>query len=46
MNSRKESGRLSGRKLKPGSYTLTLSPTDLAGNHGMPERVKFKIVKR
>ena len=40
------SGRLGGRKLGPGSYTLTLSPTDLAGNRGVPKSIKFKIVKR
>ena len=40
------SGRLGGRALKPGSYTLTLSPTDLAGNHGVPKSIGFKVVKR
>jgi hypothetical protein len=40
------SGRLNGRALKPGGYTLTLSPTDLAGNRGVSKSVKFTIVKR
>jgi hypothetical protein len=40
------SGRLGGRALKPGSYTLTVSPTDLAGNHGVSKSIKFTIVKR
>ena len=39
-------GRLRGSALRPGSYRLTLSPTDLAGNHGSPHSVKFTIVKR
>jgi hypothetical protein len=39
-------GRINGRKLKPGSYTLTASPTDLSGHHGLPAAVAFKIVKR
>jgi CSLREA domain-containing protein len=39
-------GRLNGRKLKPGSYRLTASPTDPSGNHGAPASVSFKIVKR
>jgi CSLREA domain-containing protein len=39
-------GRIAGRKLKPGSYSLTASPTDPSGNHGLPAGVAFKIVKR
>jgi hypothetical protein len=39
-------GRLNGRKLKPGAYTLTVAATDPSGNHGAPASVSFKIVKR
>jgi CSLREA domain-containing protein len=39
-------GRVNGRKLKPGSYTLTVSPTDLAGNHGLRASIGFRIVKK
>ena len=40
------SGRLKGRKLKPGSYMLTLTPTDPPGNHGRSASIRFKVVKR
>jgi hypothetical protein len=40
------SGRLNGRALTAGSYTLTLTPTDLALNRGRARSINFKIVKR
>jgi hypothetical protein len=40
----KFSGRIGGRKLRPGSYRLTLIPIDAAGNRGAPRRVSFRIV--
>ncbi len=39
------SGRIGRRKLKPGSYRLTLTPTDAAGNRGKPRRLSFRIVR-
>ncbi len=39
------SGRIGRRKLKPGSYRLTLTPTDAAGNRGKPRRLSFGIVR-
>jgi hypothetical protein len=44
-NSFKFSGRLSGRKLKPGNYQLVAAPTDAVGNAGTPVRTRFKIVR-
>jgi hypothetical protein len=40
------SGRVSGKALKPGSYTVTVVATDKAGNHSKPARAKFTIVRR
>jgi hypothetical protein len=40
------SGRVNGRKLKPGTYKLTAVPTDLSGNHGRGASTAFKIVKK
>jgi hypothetical protein len=39
------SGRVGGRKLRPGSYRLTLTPTDAAGNRGTPRRLSFRVVR-
>lgn len=39
-------GRLGGRKLKPGRYYLVARATDGAGNRATVRRVKFKIVRR
>jgi Ca2+-binding RTX toxin-like protein len=39
-------GRLRGRKLRPGRYRLVGVPTDLAGNRGKPVRAPFRIVRR
>jgi Ca2+-binding RTX toxin-like protein len=38
-------GRLRGRKLKPGRYYLVARATDGAGNQATAKRVKFKILK-
>jgi hypothetical protein len=45
-NSFKFSGRLRGRKLKPGNYRLVATAKDLAGNVSKPKRKGFRIVKR
>lgn len=41
----KFSGRIGRRKLRPGSYRLTLTPTDAAGNRGKARRLGFTIVR-
>jgi streptogramin lyase len=40
------SGRLRGRRLKPGRYYLVAVATDRAGNRSRAARVKFKIRRR
>jgi hypothetical protein len=45
VNSFRFSGRLSGRKLKPGEYQLVATPTDAAGNAGAAARKRFRIVR-
>jgi hypothetical protein len=45
-NSRRFSGRLSGRKLAQGRYRLVATARDAAGNASKPKRVAFKIVRR
>jgi hypothetical protein len=40
------SGRLRGRKLRPGAYRLTIVATDAAGNRSAPRRGAFRIVRR
>ncbi len=44
-NSFKFTGRLGGRKLAPGTYRLTGTPTDAAGNRGKAITVRFKVVR-
>jgi hypothetical protein len=44
-NSFKFSGRINGKKLKRGSYRLTATSTDVAGNRGVAARASFRIVK-
>jgi len=39
------SGRLRGRRLKPGVYRLSIIPKDGAGNVGKPRRLFFRILK-
>ena len=46
QNRFKFTGRLSGRKLKPGRYYLVARARDGSGNQAAVKRVKFKIVKR
>jgi hypothetical protein len=43
--SRRFDGRLDGRKLKRGSYRLTIDAVDTAGNHAAPVKVAFKIAR-
>jgi hypothetical protein len=45
-NKRAFSGRLRGRKLKPGLYQATLVATDAAGNRSKPAKVRFRVVRR
>jgi hypothetical protein len=45
-NSFRFTGRLRGRKLRPGRYRLVGLPTDLAGNSGAAIRATFRIVRR
>jgi hypothetical protein len=45
-NSFRFSGRLRGRKLRPGRYRLAVVPTDAAGNRGNTVRATFRIVRR
>jgi uncharacterized repeat protein (TIGR01451 family) len=42
----KFTGRLRGRKLRPGRYRLAAAPRDAAGNRSKAKRVKFRIVRR
>ncbi len=44
-NSFKFSGRINGKKLKRGSYRLTATSTDVAGNRGIATRASFRIVR-
>lgn len=39
-------GRLNGRKLRPGSYRLRAVATDAAGKRSAPRLARFRIVKR
>ena len=39
------SGRIGSKKLKHGSYRLTLTPTDGAGNIGKRWTLRFKVVR-
>jgi hypothetical protein len=45
-NSFKFTGRLAGRKLRPGSYRLVAVARDAAGNASAAKRVSFRIVRR
>jgi hypothetical protein len=37
--------RIRARGLRPGSYRVVLSPTDLVGNEGVPRTVKLRVVR-
>jgi hypothetical protein len=45
-NTKKFSGRIGKRKIKPGSYRATLVATDGAGNKSKRKRLTFKVVRR
>jgi hypothetical protein len=45
-NSFKFTGRLAGRKLRPGRYRLVAVARDAAGNASAAKRVSFRIVRR
>jgi hypothetical protein len=40
------SGRIAGRRLRPGRYRALLKITDLAGNVSRVERVRFRVLRR
>jgi hypothetical protein len=44
-NSVKFSGRIKRKALKRGSYQLTITATDAAGNKSKPKKLRFRIVK-
>jgi hypothetical protein len=44
LNSFRFTGRLRGKKLRPGRYRLVMVATDAAKNKSKPKRVKFRIV--
>jgi hypothetical protein len=44
-NSVKFTGRIGRKALKRGSYQLTITATDAAGNKSKPKRLRFRIVK-
>jgi hypothetical protein len=46
VNRKRWSGKLGKRALKPGSYRVTLTAKDPAGNVSKVKRLKFKIVRR
>jgi Tol biopolymer transport system component len=46
LNRFRFTGRLRGKKLRPGRYRLVNTVTDAAGNKSKPRRVKFRIVPR
>jgi hypothetical protein len=46
VNAFRFSGRLRGRRLRPGNYRLTIVATDAAGNRSAPRRSRFRIVRR
>ena len=44
-NSVKFTGRIGRKALKRGSYQLTITATDAAGNKSKPKRLRFRIVR-
>jgi hypothetical protein len=42
-NSFKFTGRLNGKKLRPGKYRFVAVPTDLSGNRGKAVRKAFRV---
>jgi hypothetical protein len=45
-NTKKFSGRIGRRRIKPGSYRATLVATDAAGNRSTPRQLSFRVVRR
>jgi hypothetical protein len=45
-NTTRFSGKLRGRRLRPGSYRATAIATDSAGGKSRPRRVAFRIVRQ
>ncbi|HEV2811678.1 MAG TPA: choice-of-anchor Q domain-containing protein, partial [Solirubrobacteraceae bacterium] len=43
---RRLSGRLGGRRLRPGRYRAVLVATDAAGNRSAPRRLRFTVTRR
>jgi len=46
LNSFRFTGRLRGKKLRPGRYRLVMVATDAAKNKSKPRRAKFRVVLR
>jgi acid phosphatase type 7 len=44
-NKRRFGGRLGGRRLRPGLYTVRAVARDSAGNYSSPRKVRFRIVR-
>ena len=40
------SGRIAGRRLRPGRYRALLKITDTAGNVSRVERIRFRVLRR
>jgi hypothetical protein len=45
-NSKRFSGRIGSKAMKPGVHRATLVATDAAGNHSLPKIVKLTVVRR
>jgi hypothetical protein len=45
-NSKSWSGKIGKKKARPGRYRATLTATDAAGNHSLPKRLSFRVVRR
>jgi hypothetical protein len=45
VNTKRFSGRIGKKKLRPGRYRATLVATDGQGNASKPKRLKFRVVK-
>jgi hypothetical protein len=39
-------GRIAGRRLRPGRYRAVLVVTDAAGNRSRVERIRFRVLRR
>lgn len=45
-NSIKFSGKVGGKRLKPGRYRISITATDAAGNASQPAQAKFKVLEK